>query len=253
MNTFNKLSMHMNRHVYTKGAHKGDAPVDGSRRGRSNHRVAKRYDHMAVIMHRTSILQAYEDGAFMLDTAGWHDSPTTKEAMRVALRFTPLSGRYIYSRRVFGKSQLCISLKDGRVVKYYDGMKFDVDGTLTTPLETFERYGIDKQASKQFADDIKASGFKAMFPLLYAACKAPDSGITHVPNHYHLSETFTTAHLAPSWPEIIEYFKFETCYDYKTQTRFCTERGDAKSCWAAIMKACKSRMYETTATTVTSI
>lgn len=253
MNTFNKLSLHMNKHVYTKGAHKGDAPLDGRRRGRCTHRVANRYDHMAVIMHRTSILQAYEDGTFVLDTADWHDSPTTREAMRVALQFTPLSGRYIYSRRVFGKSQLCISLKDGRVVRYYDGMKFDVDGTLTTPLETFKRYSINKQASKEFADDIKASGFKAMFPLLYATCKAPDSGLTHVPNHYHLSETFTTAHRAPAWPEIIEYFKFEMQYVYKTQTRFCVERGDAKSCWAAIMKACKSRMYETTATTVTSI
>lgn len=253
MNTFTKLSLHMNKHVYTKGAHKGDAPLDGSRRGRCNHRVAKRYDCMAVIMHRTSILQAYEDGSFMLDTAGWHDSPTTREAVATALRFTPLSGRYVYSRRVFSKSQLCLSLKDGRVVRYYDGMKFDADGTLTTPLQTFERYGINKQESKEFADGIKESGFKAMFPLLYTTCKAPDSGITHTPNHYHLSETFTTAHLAPSWPEIIEYFKFEMQYDYKTQTRVCVERGDAKSCWAAIMKACKSRMYGTTATTVTSI
>ena len=253
MNTFNKLSMHMNKHVYTKGAHKGDAPVDGSRRGRVTHRVAKRYDHMAVIMHRTSILQAYEDGTFVLDTAGWHDSPTTKESVRVALRFTPLSGRYIYSKKVFGKSQLCISLKDGRVVKYYDGMKFDADGTLTTPLQTFERYGINKQESKEFADDIKASGFKAMFPLLYTTCKAPDSGITHLPDHRRLQHILEIDYNAHQWSEIIEYFKFEMQYDYKTQTRVCVERGDAKSCWAAIMKACKSHMYETTATTVTSI
>lgn len=253
MNTFTKLSMHMNKHVYTKGAHKGDAPLDGSRRGRCNHRVAKRYDCMAVIMHRTAILQAYEDGTFMLDTAGWHDSQTTKEAMRVAVQFTPLSGQYVYSRRVFGKSQLCISLKDGRVVRYYDGMKFDADGTLTTPLETFERYGIDKQASKRFADDIKASGFKAMFPLLYTTCKAPDSGITHVPDPRRLQHILETDYNAHRWSETIEYFKFEMQFDYKTRTRFYMERGDAKSCWAAIMKACKSRMYETTATTVTSI
>ena len=253
MNTFTKLSMHMNKHVYTKGAHKGDAPLDGSRRGRCTHRVVKQGDCMAVIMHRTAILRAYEDGSFMLDTAGWHDSPTTKEAVGVALRFTPLAGHHIYSRRVFGKSQLCITLKDGRVVRYYDGMKFDADGTLTTPLVTFERYGINKQESKEFADGIKESGFKAMFPLLYATCKAPDSGITHTHNQYYLSETFTTAHLAASWPGIIEYYKFEMQYDYKTQTRFCMERGDAKSCWAAIMEVCKRGMYVTTATTVTSI
>ena len=253
MNTFTKLSMHMNKHVYTKGAHKGDAPLDGSRRGRCTHRVVKQSDHMAVIMHRTSILQAYEDGTFMLDTAGWHGSPTTKEAVGAALRFTPLKGRYIYSRRVFGKSQLCISLKDGRVVRYYDGMKFDADGMLTTPLQTFERYGIDKQESKRFADDIKASGFKAMFPLLYTTCKAPDSGIPHLPDHRRLQHILETDYNAHQWSEIIEYFKFEMQYDYKTQTRFCVERGDIKSCWAAIMKACKFRMYELTATTVTSI
>lgn len=253
MNTFTKLSMHMNKHVYTKGAHKGDAPLEGSRRGLCDRRVAKRYDHMAVIMHTTSILRAYEDGTFMLDTAGWHDSPTTMGAMRVALQFTPLSGKRIYSKKVFGKSQLCISLKDGRVVRYYDGMKFDADGTLTTPLETFERYGIDKQASKRFADDIKASGFKDMFPLLYATCKAPDSGITHVPDPRRLQHILEIDYNAHQWSEIIEYFKFEMQYDYAARTRFCMERGDAKSCWAAIMKACKSRMYETTATTVTSI
>ena len=253
MNTFTKLSMHMNRHVYTKGAHLGDAPVDGSRRGRSQHRVVKRYDHMAVIMHGTSILRAYEDGSFMLDTAGWYASPTTKQAVWAALKFTPLTGHGIYSKKVFGKSQLCISLKDGRVVKYYDGMKFDADGVLITPLEVFERYGINKQETKEFADGIKSSGFKAMYPLLYASCKAPDSGWTQALDLRTLVDIMTTDYRSPAWSEIIEYFKFEMAYDYKTQTRICIERSDAKACWSAIMKACKCRMYETTKSTVTSI
>ena len=253
MNTFEKLQAHRAKHVYTKGAHRGDAPVDGSRRGRSQHRVVKRYDHMAVIMHGTSILRAYEDGSFLLDTAGWYESPTTKQAVYVALKFTPLAGHGIYSKKVFGKSQLCISLKDGRVVKYYDGMKFDADGVLTTDLIPFERYGIDKQESKEFTDGIKASGFKAMYPLLYASCKAPDNGVTFVPDLRSLEDTLTTDYRSPAWSEIIEYFKFEMAYDYKTQTRICIERSDAKACWSSIMTACKCRMYETTTSTVTSI
>lgn len=253
MNTFSKLSIHLVKHVYTKGAHQGDAPVDGSRRGRSNHRVAKRGDYMAVIMHNTSILQAWEDGTFMLDTAGWYDSPKTKQAVYVALKFTPLSGHHIYSKKVFGKSQQCIALKDRRVVKYYDGMKFDGEGVLTTPLVEFERYRINKQESKEFAADIKASGFKAMFPLLYAACKAPESGRTVMPNQGLLQHILGTDYNAHQWPEIIEYFKFGMFYDYKTQTRVAVERGDAKSCWAAIMKACKCDMYETTKSGVSAL
>ena len=253
MNTYTKMQAHLTKHVYTKGAHQGDAPVDGSRRGRVTHRVVKRYDHMAVIMHGTSILRAYEDGSFVLDTARWYDSPTTKQAMCVALKFTPLAGHHIYSKKVFGKPHQCITLKDGRVVKYYDGMKFDADGVLTTPLVPFERYGISKKESKEFTDGIKSSGFKAMFPLLYATCKAPAKGVTSLPDIRNLADTLTTDYRAPAWPELIEYFKFTPAYDYKTQTRICLERSDAKSCWSAIMKACKSRMYETTTSTVTSI
>ena len=253
MNTYTKMQAHLTKHVYTKGVHQGDAPLDGSRRGRSTHRVAKRYDRMAVIMHSTSILRAYEDGTFLLDTAGWYDSPTTKQAMYVALKFTPLSGHGIYSKKVFGKPHQCITLKDGRVVKYYDGMKFDADGVLTTPLVMFEKRGINKQESKEFTDGIKSSGFKAMFPLLYASCKSPESGWTQVPDIRNLADTLTTDYRAPAWAEIVEYFKFEMAYDYVTQTRICMERSDAKSCWAEIMKSCKSRMYETTTSTVTSI
>ena len=253
MNTFNKLSMHMNRHVYTKGAHKGDAPVDSSRRKRVNHRVSKQSDCMVVIMHSTKILRAYEDGSFMLDTCGWYDSPTTKQGVWVALKFTPLSGHGIYSKKVFGESQHCITLLDGSVVKYYDGMKFDANGVLTTPLVPFERYQINKQESKQFAADIKESGFKDMFPLLYVLCKAPESGRTVRPNSNYIREIVATDYRAPAWPEIIEFFKFTTVYDYKTQTHGCVERGDAKSCWAAIMKVCKARMYETVRTTVSAL
>ena len=253
MNTFNKLSMHMNRHVYTKGNYKGDAPVDSSRRGRVKHRVVKRYDHMAVIMHSTYILRAWDDGSFMLDTCGWYDSPTTKQGVYEALKFTPLIGRRIYSKKVFGKSQHCITLLDGRVVKYHDGMKFDANGVLTTPLVPFERYQINKQECKQFAADIKESGFKDMFPLLYVLCKAPESGRTVRPNSNYIREIVATDYRAPAWSEIIEFFKFETVYDYKTQTQACMERGDAKSCWAAIMKVCKHGMYETVTSDVSAL
>ncbi len=253
MTAFIKLQAHRTKHAYIKGAYRGDAPADPSRRWRDTHRVAKRFDFMAVIMHKTDILRAYEDGSFVINTEGWHDHLTTKQAVREALRFTPLSGHGIYSRRVFGKSQLCITLKDGRVVRYYDGMRFDANGVLTTDLVPFERCGINKQEVKEFAEAVKASGFKAMFPLLYASCKAPDNCVTHVPEIRSIVDTVTTDYRAPAWTEIIEYYKFIPSWDYKTLTRGCIETGDAKSCWAAIMKACKSRMYETTTTTVSAL
>jgi hypothetical protein len=208
---------------------------------------------MAVLMHHTCILQAYPDGSFMLDTQGWHRSPTTKAAVHDALKFTPLAWRRISSRRVMGKPQLCISLNDGRVVRYYDGMKFDAAGTLTTPLVMFDKYRINPVESNEFAQGLKDSGFKAMFPLLYATCKAPESGRTQIPDVRCLSAIVTTDYRASAWPEIIEYYKFDMSYDYKAQRSVCFEPGDAKSCWAAIMKQCKGGMYETGKSDVSAI
>ena len=245
MNTFNKLSMHLINHVYTTGNYKGDAPVDRSRRGRVNHRVAKQSDCMVVIMHSTKILRAYEDGSFMLDTCGWYDSPTTKQGVYEALKFTPLIGRHIYSKKVFGKSQQCITLLDGRVVKYYDGMRFDANGVLTTPLVPFERYQINKQESKQFAADIKESGFKDMFPLLYATATPGTQTV------YRMQDMITDSDHAHRWPDIISAYKFERIYNYKAGQYEMLERGTAKTCWATIMKECKKGMYVTLASTTT--
>ena len=252
MNTYEKLQAHLTKHMYSKGAHRGDAPLDGSRRGRTTERVIQQSNLMAVLMHNTKILRAYPDGSFMMDTGGWHGSPTTRAAMYDALKFTPLTGHHIYSRKIMGKSQLCMSLLDGRVVRYYDGMKFDAAGTLTTPLVLFERYRINPEESKEFAQGIKDSGFKAMFPLLYATCKAPESGRAFLPHERHLTGILTTDYRASEWPEIIEYFKFAMSYDHRAGRQVCFEAGDAKSCWAAIMKACKARMYETVASDVSA-
>ncbi len=253
MNTYTKLQMHLTKHVYAKGKNQGDAPLDGSRRGRTTERVISRPGYMAVIMHHTCILRAYEDGSFMLDTQGWHDSPTTREALRVALRFTPLTGHRVYKRKQFGVSQACMTLNDGRVVAFYDGMRFNADGDLTTGLIPFPQRRINPKESKEFAQGLKDSGFKAMYPLLYATCKAPESGRTTVPDVRNLADILTTDYRAPAWPEIIQYYKFTQLYDYKKQRPACVESGDAKSCWAAMMATCKARMYETVASSVSAV
>jgi hypothetical protein len=206
---------------------------------------------MAVIMHHTCILRAYEDGSFMLDTQGWHDSPTTREALRVALRFTPLTGHRVYKRKQFGVSQACMTLKDGRVVAFYDGMRFNADGDLTTDLIPFQQRRINPKESKEFAQGLKDSGFTAMYPLLYATCTAPE--MLPLPDTRHMADILTTDYRAPAWPEIIQYYKFEMLYDYKSQTRFFQERGDAKSCWSVMMALCKANMYETVASSVSAV
>lgn len=253
MDTYEKLQAHLPKHIYAKGKNQGDAPLDGSRRWRATERVISRPGYMAVIMHHTCILRAYEDGSFVLDTQGWHDSPTTREALRVALKFTPLTGHSVYKRKQFGVSQACMTLKDGRVVAFYDGMRFNADGDLTRELVPFQQRRINPKESKEFAQGLKSDGFKAMYPLLYATCKAPEKGMLPLPDVRHMADILTTYYRAPAWSDIIQYYKFEMLYDYKSQTRFFQERGDAKSCWAAMMTTCKASMYETVTSSVSAV
>lgn len=241
MTTYAKLKLHLERHEYKRGQFKGDAPLDAKRRARNHTRV---FDHglrRGVIMYNTQILTAYED-RFVLDSGGWHDSPTTRDAMNRALCFTPLAGSYLHSRVVGGISQTALTLRGWNAVLYYDGMEFDADGKLTTPFKPFMQRRINREESKEFMQEVKDSGFKAMFPLLYATSPEPDR---YVPMPAPLREAITRDYMAHTWGDIVQSIKYKREYDYNKGRAVWVPRGDAKYCWSMLMSACKKEMYET--------
>lgn len=170
-NPHTTLALHIQRHKYTKGAHTGEAPADTSRRAKTHFRVL-RYAHndtYAVLFHWTNILTAYPDGRIRLHTNGWHDSPTTREAMRDAIRIATKQRAGLHSVRHNGLSQTAIYINTTtgtRTLRYYDGMEFK-DGQLITSEAPFERYAADKEARAVVRAE--AQPLRDVLPLLLAS------------------------------------------------------------------------------------
>lgn len=235
MNAYTKLRMHLERHIYKRGQFKGSAPADSSRRGKSHFRVVKLNGNaFAVRYYSTDILTAYPDGRVVLDTNGWWDSSTTRLRLNGALCFAGFGA--LYMKNVMGASQPVLRVSPHEY-KYYDGMEFDENGYLISPAVPFEMKRIDKEASTEFMAEIKESGFKDMFPLLYANVEPGTNTVIRI------AEAITNANQAHRWSEIISEFKYTWMYNYKAGRRETVEKGDAKKCWAAIMAHCKKDMY----------
>lgn len=244
MNTYSKLLMHLERHVYKRGQYKGDAPADRHHRSKSFFRVVKMGTSMVVRMHGTDLITAYPDGRIVIDTGGWYDSSTTRLRLNEALGFTGFG--QIYTGKVMGLSQPVFRVGNNSY-RYYDGMEFDESGTLLSEPKRFEVRRIDKAETKEFMAEVKASGFKAMFPLLYANTTL---GVTAV---HRMQDMVTDADHADRWADIISAYKFESVYNYKAGQHETLEKGDAKSCWNAIMKECKKNMYVTLKSDITTL
>lgn len=249
------MRMHLERHVYKRGQFKGDAPLDGGRRGRNHTRVIKVRDGMAVQMYHTEILVAHDDGRVTIGLGGWDDSSTTKARLNESFKFVPFRVS-MGSRTVFSQSQPCIRVED-KTYRYYDGIEFDGEGNLLTEAKPFDMWRIDKEAAKEFATEVKASGFLDMFPLLYATAQPNDP--TQSYSHEHLmmirqmKAYVSDADQAHRWSEIIARFKFDRVYDYKYGTYLMVESGTASTCWSVIMTLCKKDMYGTVPSNVTVI
>jgi len=244
MTMYTKLMMHLERHMYKKGKNKGDAPADKDKRGRDYHRVVKNNDGtMAVRMFGTDILTAYEDGTVRIHTDGWWDRQLTVLRLNESFGFFDGVSIGMRTQRVFSYTQPVLSV-NGKKFSYYDGITLNAQGEILTPLRAFEQKRIDKAESAEFADDLKASGFKDTFPLLYAMTTPEHIG----ENNYELfgvdwNEVLTDSDRADKWQMIIARTKFENYYSY-AKGRFVTEeKTTAKSCWAAIMQYCKKNMY----------
>jgi hypothetical protein len=248
MTAYEAMSAHLERHIYKRGKFKGDAPADKTRRGNTGFRVIKAVDKdtttpvMIVRMYRADLITAYEDGRILLDTAGWHDSQTTKLRMNEAFSFFVPFNLRIYNSSILSQRQTVIR-SDGKQFKYYDGMVLGAMSELQTKPRPFKMCRIDKAESKELASDLKESGFAGMFPILYATCTVEDkSGLGFGDNTTDIMRDADQAH---KWAAVIAYAKYENRYSYHTRSRHDEERGTAKSCWATLMTNAKKNMYAT--------
>jgi hypothetical protein len=134
---------------------------------------------------------------------------------------------------------------------YYDGITFDALGNLLTKPRTFEARRINKAESKEFMDGIKTSGFKDMFPLLYAT--APLEAVQWgqwYKNHPDLTDPDD----ADDWAAVVQKAKAAQKGRWVTGSGhewYWVEIDNAKGAWSRIMKEYKRDMYETIATEVT--
>lgn len=248
MNMYTKLRFHLERHMYKKGANKGDAPANASRRAMDHFRVLKGNDDTyRVRMYNTDILTAYPDGNVKIDTNGYYTHNTTILRLNEALGFFEGVSLSMYKRSIFSYSQPVLRV-NGRLYSYYDGITLNAQGEIITPLQAFEQKRTDRDATKELAEDLVNSGFKDTFPLLYATTAVEDMG----ENNYALfgvnwADVLADNEQAHHWKTIIARNKFERAghrwhgnggfsYDY-------TEKSDAKGCWASIMQYCKKNMF----------
>jgi hypothetical protein len=248
MNAYELLKDRLTKNMYRRGQYKGDAPLE--KRTKNHIRIVQRTDCMCVQMYGTKILTAYMDGSIAIALDGWHNSSTTKQWINYALGITGFYGFYIGNKSVMSLSQLAVSTPKGAYL-YYDGIRFNGDGTLASEPKPFGARRIDKSESKAFTEDIKASGFKDVYSLLYATCTPPDDGRTM---YRDWKDYLQDPDHADKWPSIVEYHKYELRWDHTTGQRKWRETyDDAKACWAAMMKLAKQGMYNNVTTEVTHI
>lgn len=205
-----RLCLHIQRHKYTKGQHTGAAPADSTRRGKSHFRVAHKFDRrIVVIFHHTEILTAWEDGTIVLNTDGYHESPTTRAALEHALFLAGYRG-WLKSLTLNGYKNTVLRLSGiSRDLGWVDGIIIAPDHTVSgyAPLKT---YRADKQARKEWRES--AAEFKAVLPVLLAGVEA--QGVRY---HPVVSKPLAQAVYDPEcWPALTRYLAYKTGYDAPT-------------------------------------
>lgn len=243
MTAYSKLNATLLTDAYKRGQFKGDAPADPHRRSRNHVRIVKGHDCIHLRMYATNIITAYPDGRIYLDLRGYSASITTRQNLNDAFaRYVPFRP-YIHTRSVFSLSQNCLTVGNN-TYKYYDGMEFNDSGEMLTAPERFEAVRIDKDESAAFQRELKESGFKDMFPVLYATATSPDPRMPQfTARGSRLRDRLTMACHANEWPEVVASSKY--VMRWRNGSYGADESGDAKSCWASIMATAKHDMYVT--------
>lgn len=227
MTAHTRLALYLQRHVYKRGQYQGDAPADKSRRAKSHFRVVKgNGGQMIVRFHSTDILTAYANanGNVILNSGGYHESPTTREAFNHATNVFASHLRYMHSLNLNGHSQTVLGplrFYDGME---FDGMEFDGEGKLLTLEQPLQTRRINRTESREFTQAIKDSGFKDMFRILAASTVLPNlvTPATYI-SERNYKNIITDPERAELWPTII------------------VRTGRS---WDKLMKVCKRDMYE---------
>jgi hypothetical protein len=202
---------------------------------------------VAVVFHSSDIFRVYPDGKLTVHCNGWVNSMTTKTQLGVAARMFLPYRLSIYNKVIMGISQTTCN-----GYAYYDGITFDGEGNLLTKPRTFQAKRINKAESKEFMDGIKTSGFKDMFPLLYAT--APLEEVKWSAGHMN-SPDLTDPEHADNWVNVVQKAKAGRMWTgtYPNNVFAWVEIDNAKGAWSRIMKDYKRLMFRTIPTEVTHI
>lgn len=250
MTVYTAMQLHVARHMYKRGANKGEAPLDSSRRGRNHERVRETAAaNMAVRFHNTDVITVRPDDSFVLNCDNWFRSPTTRICLNDAFRkfFFPIPGLHVsvYNGSKFSKNQPIVSV-NGQEYRYYDGITFNTKGELLSEHRPFEAKRIDKSETKELHDGMKASGFASVFKLLHAATTSDDDGWQHVSGKHAraLRAILTDENQSHHWPGVVRRYAFDYRFNWQARKDEYI-KADAKQTWTAIMKAAKEDLYET--------
>lgn len=165
MTPYQNLKRRWERDKYRRGQFAGDAPLE--KRAATHKRILTPSEsRVQVLMHHTIIMTAYADGRFVLNTDGWHDSPTTRETVGSALHAAGLSG-YLTSKRIGNYSQTAIGISGVGTWRFEDGMEFSHNGELLSPAPKWQKYVADREARKAKVAELKP--LLDVLPILHSA------------------------------------------------------------------------------------
>jgi len=247
---YEQLQAHIAANAYKRGKHKGDAPLDASRRSRSHERVVQWAGYVAVRFWNTDVIRAYPDGRIEIDCDGWAHTPTTKTCINDALRWFGGNNAWLYSDRLYGKTQMILKVIGGNRYAYYDGITLDADGTLLSEPKPFEGRRIDKTASKELYADMQECGFKDVFKLLHAVAeKLPTANdplydAVRFARASQLRDFITMELHANKWPYVVDLVSFKTMYNWRANAP-THHKHDHKTAWANLMGIVKKDLYNT--------
>jgi hypothetical protein len=97
---------------------------------------------------------------------------------------------------------------------------------------------VDREQTKAFTQAIKDSGFKALFPVLYANATPGDAPFAV--DSRRISGALTDFRFAEYWPGVIASYKYTPVWGMRKWDEASTSQ-----CWAKLMAVAKAEMKHT--------
>jgi hypothetical protein len=168
---------------------------------------------------------------------------------------------YVTTKRVCGMTQPIVNIVSTGYVLLADGLelgpKRDTTGSVSTitnftyysPLQEFRARRADTARRKEVIDEIKASGFFDVYPILYANSTPRPGDARPIPINASVATTLSSPEQADRWPDIVYSFKFVYGYNYSAGGYGWSER-DNDSMQATRRRIVKSVTDHLTKTTL---